>query len=97
MFWLEEQWGDPPGDREGSSCFSPLQERTREERKGKQIHSFPSDKPGVPGEGRVEGELSLSPRQREQQQRGRACAEPISTGHILKPQLNTEVPPSAKS
>lgn len=40
MFWLEEQWGDPPGDREGSSCFSPLQETTREERKGKESKSI---------------------------------------------------------
>lgn len=33
MFWLEEQWGDSPGDSEGSSCSSPLRERAREERK----------------------------------------------------------------
>lgn len=38
MFWLEQQWEDFPGDGEGSSCSSALQERTREE--SKPIH-FP--------------------------------------------------------
>lgn len=79
MFWLEEQWGDSPGDSEGSSCSSPLRERAREEMKGKQIHSFPSDKPGVPGEGRDERELGLTQGVGEQQQRG--CDH-----LILKPQ-----------
>lgn len=38
MFWLEEQWKDVPGDGEGSSCPSPLQEITSVE--SKSIH-FP--------------------------------------------------------
>lgn len=88
MFWLEEQWGDSPGDSEGSSCSSPLRERAREEMKGKQIHSFPSDKPGVPGEGRDEREMGLTQGVGEQQQRG--CDH-----LILKPQHWGA--PSAKS
>lgn len=58
------------------------------ERKGKQIHSFPSDKPGVPGEGRDEREMGLTQGVGEQQQRG--CDH-----LILKPQHWGA--PSAKS
>jgi len=76
MFWLEEQWGDIPGDGEGSSCSSPLQESTRGE--SKSIH-FPLTSLDCLRRGGLRGSW-VRAQHRGEQQNGCPCAEQITMG-----------------
>lgn len=78
MLWPEEKRGDLPGDGEGSSCSSPLQERTKEESKSIHFPLTSCDCLGRGGEGW--GGSRVWAWRRGEWQNGCPCAEPITTG-----------------